>query len=98
MAKNNNKKQNIFGDIDPSLKENMTAFSQALDESVNGKGPIGGEIKYGFIIMVFEVGEPKPDSKVNYSANITRETAVPILKQFIDHSNAQMMFEKKDLN
>jgi hypothetical protein len=38
---------------------------------------------HGFILLTFPFGEPKPDNRMHYISNATRESAINNLKEFL---------------
>lgn len=55
-----------------------------IGHAVNERLPDG----YGFIVFVAPIGEPTPDSRLNYISNLQRETAINSLKEWLIKAGA----------
>lgn len=67
--------------ITPEYRDLLNRVAKLLDDVFNS-GLTGDERKVGFALLLFPFGE-KPDQRVNYIANASREDMIAALKEFI---------------
>lgn len=77
--------------IEAAHVKQMNAIAQVLDETLNPKGTK----KNGFVLLVFNFGEPTPRSRMNYISNAERADIVVALRELLANFEGRMMPEAK---
>jgi hypothetical protein len=73
------------GQIQSEIKEKMQCWGEVLDETFNGKDYKTKEPKWGFALLVFQLGEDDDDGthRMNYISNARRRDMIKAMKEFI---------------
>jgi hypothetical protein len=69
----------------------MNALAAVLDEALND----GGDGKTGFMLLVFDFGEPKDNSRMNYISNAERADMLVALRELLANFEGRMMPDAK---
>lgn len=80
------------GPIESAYRKQMNALAAVLDGSLNGDEQ---PKKTGFVLLMFDFGEPTPRSRMNYISNAERTEMLVALKELLANFEGRMMPDSK---
>lgn len=85
--------ENSHGAIQDDYLALMNALAKTIDELLNGDRPK----EVGFVLLMFSLGDPTPESRMNYISNAQRSDVITSLKEFIANIEGRKMKEPKEM-
>ncbi len=78
--------------IEARHREQMNDIANLLDDALNGKDR---PRKTGFVLLMFDFGEPTPRSRMNYISNAERADMLVALHELLANFEGRMMPDTK---
>jgi len=69
--------------IENEIRTQMQCWGEVLDETFNGKDYKTKVRKWGFALLVFQLGDDDGTHRMNYISNSTRKDMIKAMKEFI---------------
>jgi hypothetical protein len=83
---------NVSGPIEDRYRAQMNALAAVLDDELNDKDT---PRKTGFVLLLFDFGEPKAASRMNYISNAERADMLVALHELLANFEGRMMPDAK---
>lgn len=80
------------GPIESAYRRQMNALAAILDDSLNGDAE---PKKTGFVLLMFDFGEPTSSSRMNYISNAERKDMLVALRELLANFEGRMMPDAK---
>ena len=85
--------ENSHGAIQDEFLELMNALGKTIDELLNGDKPK----EVGFVLLMFSLGKPNENSRMNYISNSERAGVISSLKELLANFEGRKMKEPKEM-
>lgn len=79
--------------IEEAYRKQMNDIATLIDGAISETTPVGK--KTGFVLLVFEFGEPTELSRMNYISNAERTDMLVALKELLANFEGRMMPDAK---
>lgn len=73
------------GPVQAQFAAAMRHIASAIDDTFNGPPSPTRERKTGFVLLVFEFGDPRRGHRCNYMSNAQRADVIQLLKDQLKH-------------
>ena len=84
--------ENSAGPIQDDYMALMNALARTIDKLLNGDKPK----EVGFVLLMFALGDPTSDSRMNYISNSERACVITAMKELLANFEGRKMKEPKE--